>query len=79
VDQKAATAKVRAYDRELAGHVDCLFGVDWTRPDNYGLVLNTGNGFWDFCTDLLVAAARHPRYQPTPASQQRLRDLGLAA
>ncbi len=79
VDHKAAAAKVRAYDRELAGRIDYLFGLDWTLPENYDLVINTENEAWAFYTDLLVAAARHPRYQPTPESQQRLRDLSLAA
>jgi osmotically-inducible protein OsmY len=42
-------------------------------------VLNTGDGSWHFYTDLLVTAARHSRYQPTPESLQRLHDLRLAA
>jgi len=79
LDQKAATAKVRAYDREMSGRIDYLFGVDWTRPENYDLVLNTEDDAWGFYTDLLVAAARHPRYQPTPESLQKVRDLSLAA
>ena len=79
LDPKAAAAKVRAYDREMSGRIDYLFGVDWTRPENYDLVLNTQDDAWDFYTDLLVTAARHPRYQPTPASQQTVRDLSLAA
>jgi len=79
LDQKAATAKVRAYDREMAGRIDYLFGVDWTRPENYDLVLNTQDDAWDFYTDLLVVAARHPRYRPTPESLQKVRDLSLAA
>ena len=79
LDQKAATAKVRAYDRELGTRIDYLFGVDWTRPEHYDLVLNTSDDTWDFYTDFLVAAARHPRYQPTPASVQRVKDLSLAA
>jgi cytidylate kinase len=79
LDQKAATAKVRAYDREMAGRLDYLFGVDWTRPEHYDLVLNTQDDAWDFYTDLLVAAARHPRYRPTPESLQKVRDLRLAA
>ena len=41
LDQKAATAKVRAYDREMSGRIDYLFGVDWTQPENYDLVINT--------------------------------------
>lgn len=79
LDQKTATAKVRAYDREMSGRIDYLFGVDWTQPENYDLVINTTDDTWDFYTDLLVAAARHPRYQPTPASRQKVRDLSLAA
>jgi len=79
VDHKAAATKVRNYDRELSGRIDYLFGLDWTLPENYDLVINTGNDAWQFYTDLLVAAARHPQYQPTPESQQRVRDLSLAA
>ena len=79
LEEKAATAKVRAYDRETAARIDYLFGLDWTQPMHYDLVLNTKDDEWVFYTDLLVAAARHLRYQPTPTSVQRLRDLSLAA
>jgi len=79
LDPKAAAAKVRSYDRELSGRIDYLFGLDWTRPENYDLVINTRDDAWAFYTDLLVAAARHPQYQPTPESRQRVRDLSLAA
>ena len=79
LDEKAATAKVRAYDRETAARVDLLFGVDWTVPTYYALVLNTQDEDLTFYTDVLVMAARHPRYQPTPASVQRLLDLRMAA
>ena len=79
LDQKAAVVKVRSYDRELSGRIDYLFGLDWTLPENYDLVINTGTDAWGFYTDLLVAAARQPQYQPTPESQQRVRDLSLAA
>jgi len=79
LDQKAAAAKVRAYDREMSGRIDYLFGLDWTRPENYDLVINTRDDAWGFYTDLLAAAARHPQYQPTPESRQKIRDLSLAA
>jgi cytidylate kinase len=79
LDHKAAATKVRNYDRELSGRIDYLFGLDWTLPENYDLVINTGNDAWEFYTDLLVSAARHPQYQPTPESQQRVCDLSLAA
>ena len=79
VDHKAAAAKVRAYDQEMSGRIDYLFGLDWTRPEHYDLVINTRDDAWEVYTDLLVAAARHPLYQPTPESLQRVRDLSLAA
>ena len=79
LDQKAAMAMVRNYDRELSTRIDYLFGLDWTLPENYDLVINTDAGAWPFYVDLLVSAARHPRFQPTAASVQRVRDLSLGA
>ena len=79
VDMRTATARVKDYDRELAGRIDYLFGLDWTRPEHYDLVINTAGGDWKFYVDLLVAAARHPQFQPTPESIQRIKDLSLAA
>jgi cytidylate kinase len=79
LDQRAAMARVRNYDRELSARIDYLFGLDWTLPEHYDLVINTGDDAWEFYTDLLVWAARHPQYQPTPESLQRIRDLSLAA
>ena len=79
LEEKAAAAQVRAYDREAAARVEYLFGVDWTRAEHYDLVLNTEDADWSFYTDLLVMAARHPLYQPTPASVRRLHDLRVAA
>jgi cytidylate kinase len=79
LDHRAAAARVRQYDRELSGRIDYLFGLDWTLPENYDLVINTAGDAWEFYTDLLVSAARHSRYRPTPESQQRVRDLSLAA
>jgi cytidylate kinase len=79
LDHKAAAGKVRNYDRELAGRIDYLFGLDWTLPENYDLVINTEANAWQFYIDLLVATARHARFQPTPESIQQVRDLSLGA
>ncbi len=53
--------------------------MNWALPENYDLVLDTRDDDWEFYVDFLVTAARHPRYQPTPESLQRIRDLSLAA
>jgi len=79
VDEKTAVAKVREYHRAICARIDFLFGLDWTQPDHYDLVINTAEDRWQFYTDLIVAAARHPRCQPTPESLQKIQDLSLAA
>ena len=79
LDERAAAAKVRAYDRQMAARIDYLFGLDWRNPEHFDLVLNTCGNAWQFYTDLLVVAARHPSYQPTPESLQRVKALSLAA
>ncbi len=79
LDQRAAAQRVRDYDREMAGRLDYLFGVDWTHPQHYDLVLNTEADTWQFYVDLLVAAVHHPQFQPTPESIQQIQNLSLAA
>ncbi len=79
LDQRAAAARVRLYDREQAARQEYLFGVDWTSPEHYDFVFNTaGGGFADY-VGFLVTLGRSPRYQPTPESLQRVQDLSLAS
>ncbi len=79
LDQRTAAARVKSYDRELSGRIDYLFGIDWTLPEHYDLVINTGADAWPFYVELLVTAAKHPQLQPTPESRQRIQDLSLAS
>jgi cytidylate kinase len=79
LDQRAATARVRSYDREQSARQEFLFGVDWAAPEHYDLVINTAHAAWNHYVDLLVWLARSPRYQPTPESLQRVKDLSLAS
>jgi cytidylate kinase len=79
LDHRAAAAKVRSYDKEMAARIDYLFGLDWHNPEHYDLILNTSGDAWDFYTDIVVAAARHPRFQSTPESVERVQALSLAA
>lgn len=79
LDHRAAAARVRAYDREQAARQEYLFGVDWTSPEHYDFVCNTAGGSWADYVDFLVFLARSRRYQPTPESQQKVRDLSLAS
>ncbi len=78
IDLKTAQEQVRAYDREQKARIHYLFGVDWTAPENYDLVLNTERMTTEEAVSLLTHAARSQTYQPTPASLQKIRDLSLA-
>lgn len=79
LDQRAAGARVRSYDRQQATRQEYLFGVDWTSPEYYDLVLNTAEGAWSHFVDFVVWLARSPRYRPSPESIQKVRDLSLAS
>lgn len=79
LDHAHAASKVRSYDREIAARIAYLFGPEWDIPENYDLVLNTVRDDPRLYIDIVVAVAQHPRFQPTPESLQRVRDLSLAA
>jgi len=79
LDHRAAAHKVRGYDREMAARIDYLFGMDWNNPHHFDLILNTSEDAWQFYTDIIVSAARHPRFQVTPESLARVKALSLAA
>ncbi len=79
VDQKTAQARVKAFDREQAARLEYLFGVDWTSPAHYDLVVNTERSTWDFYADLIAYGAQSEPYRPTRESIQKVKDLSLAA
>lgn len=79
LDHKTAAARVRAYDKEQLARQEYLFGVDWTSPEHYDVVINTAEASVQDCVDFLVALARHPRFRATPESIQKIRDLSLAS
>jgi hypothetical protein len=71
--------RIKGHDKEQAARFDYLFGVDWTLPEHYDLVVNTGRGSLDAAAELIVQAARLPLYQPSDESRQKIRDLTVAA
>jgi cytidylate kinase len=79
LDHRSATMRIKGHDKEQAARFDYLFGVDWTLPEHYDLVVNTGRGLLDAAAELIVQAARLPLYQPSDESRQKIRDLTLAA
>ena len=79
LDHRSATLRIKGHDKEQAARFDYLFGVDWTQPEHYDLVVNTGRGSLDTAAELIVQAARLSLYQPTHESRQKIRDLTLAS
>ena len=79
LDHGSATMRVKGHDKEQAARFDHLFSVDWTLPEHYDLVVNTGRGSLDTAAELIVQAAKMPLYQATDASLQKIRDLALAS
>ena len=55
------------------------FGIDWQKPENYDLVLNTERLPIAQCVDEIVRLLAVPGFQETPESKQLLSDLALQA
>ena len=79
VSVETAQEMVRTRDREMAGYLRYMFNVDYTSPQHYDVVLNTGR--WDvaqaaaYLADLLTL----PEIVKSVDSAQRLDDLALAS
>ena len=55
------------------------FGLQWTAPENYDLVLNTQRVSVQECVDEVLGLLRSPEFAETERSRRRLEDLALAA
>lgn len=54
------------------------FGIQWSDPEHYDLVLNTKRVSVDECVDAVLKLVRLPKFAETDQSRQRLEDLALA-
>jgi len=55
------------------------FGVQWTDPENYDLVLNTERVSVEECVDEVLGLVRSPEFAETGKSRRHLEDLALMA
>jgi hypothetical protein len=78
-DPAPITEEIRANDEAHAAIMRRNFGVQWTDPEHYDVVLNTQRLDIDECVDELIALSRAPQFEPTERSRQVLDDLALAA
>jgi cytidylate kinase len=78
-DDERVGAEIRASDEAHGAIVRRNFGVQWTEPEHYDVVLNTQRVDIDDCVDELRALSRAPQFEETARSRRRLGDLALAA
>jgi cytidylate kinase len=76
---RTVTELVRRDDSEKAGRMRYLYEVDVVDPAMYDLLINTEKLSIAAAVELVIAAARHPEVQTTPAATQLVADRSLAS
>ena len=78
-DEDLARHEIEVDDAARAARMGEHFNVTWGDPTLYDLTLNTERISVAACVDQVVALARAPQFQETPASRARLENLALKA
>jgi cytidylate kinase len=78
-DEDLARHEIEVDDAARAARMGEHFNVAWGDPTLYDLTLNTGRIPIATCVDQVVALARSPGFQETPAARAHLEDLALQA
>ena len=78
-DSAMIEAEIQSNDEAHSAIIRRHFGIKWTDPEHYDLVLNTRRVSVDECVDEVLNLVRLPKFTETEASRQRLEDLALTA
>jgi cytidylate kinase len=78
-DAAAVTEEIRANDEAHTAIMKRHFGLNWTEPEHYDLVLNTQRVGIDDCVEEVLALVRSPEFSETEDARQQLADRALAA
>jgi cytidylate kinase len=78
-DAAAVTEEIRANDEAHTAIMRRHFGLNWTEPEHYDLVLNTQRVGIDECVEEVLALVRSPEFSETEGARQQLADRALAA
>lgn len=78
-DAELARREIEVDDAARASRMGEHFNVTWGDPTLYDLTLNTERITIPACVDQVVALARAPGFQETPASRLKLENLALQA
>ena len=78
LNQNEAVAYVERVDKDRSRWVRLLYGVEWTDPTQYDLILNVGRLGEENVCETIATMAKQKDLQSTPESQKRLRDFSLS-
>jgi cytidylate kinase len=78
-DQALVGEEIRVNDEAHTAIMRRNFGVQWTEPEHYDLVLNTKRVSVEECVAEVLALASGPQFVETEASRRKLEDMALAA
>ena len=78
-DEERVAEEIRTNDEAHSAIMRRHFGLQWTEPEHYDMVLNTQRVTVGDCVGEVMALARSAEFRETEASRQKLNDLALAA
>jgi cytidylate kinase len=78
-DEDRVADEIRVNDEAHTAIMRRHFGLQWTDPEHYDIVLNTRRVSVGECVAEVIALVRAPQFEETSASRQKLDDLSLAA
>lgn len=78
-DEASASRLLRAADKQQEKWVRTLYDRDWRDPTLYDLVINLASVSLDTACELIAMAVQREDFNPTVASQDKLRDASLAS
>lgn len=74
-DEMAASRRIDQVDAERSRWTRMLYGVDWTDPEIFDMVLNLESMDIDQMSELIATAVKLPAFQATDTSRGAMRDL----
>jgi cytidylate kinase len=78
-DAAQVAEEIHRNDEAHTAIVKRHYGLQWTDPEHYDLVLNTERISVEECIDEVLGIVRSPKFSETEASRTKLQDLALAA
>ena len=78
-DAGAVSEEIRMNDEAHTAIMKRHFGLNWTEPEHYDLVLNTERVAIDDCVEEVLRLVRSPEFADSEEARKQLEDLALAA